>query len=893
MSLRQLAADRDTTLRIDGGEARQHAGEAARRLEGDDRDVGRFELSPERGALALPPRQPAEKPVALTGEAARDERRLDCRGTGEDGHGEPGGDGRVDQSCAGIVDERHAGVRDECDARALAKQAERLLCPARLAVPVDASELPCADPVTIEQDLCVPGVLAEDDVRLAQLVEDPQRHVVEVPDRRRTDRERHRVLSLPVERGEADEAGPDQARGGPELRRHDPDAVVRRLDRLTTSDLPRRVEEHVAGRCAEATADDDDFGVEDVDERADCRPEQAPHSCEHIDRTRFARTCACDQMVRVGAVPVEGRCSPVGSLPRRDAFEVPPPVTVPLAGRAVELDDDVPQLRPAAVQPVVDDDAAADARAEREHHEVVRAASGAEPPLGERGGVAVVLHADGTAEARAELRPQVDVVEREVRRAEQEARSSLEVPGHTDTDRHGVGRVEALDDVVDRSEHVVLGRRRGGALDGCRDAPVARDDAGENLRSTEVDSDHPGSVHGAATITARMPSQEKPYRRYKGGRVKGRVPLARHTSPPAAPPRAAPPPTTGPPPPRRRRRRRRWILVAIAAVLVAIVAWAVAGYLSFRSGVEQANERVPQSVLPLLTQQDGLLVSQPTTILVLGTDGGLSPGREASNRSDSIMLLRTDPGTGRLAFLSIPRDLRVEIPGVGASKINAAYQSGGATLALRTVKELTGLEVNHVAFVDFDRFKELIDAVGGIDVNVPAPIVSNRFDCPYATAAQCSEWPGWRFAKGKQHMDGRRALVYSRIRENRLDPSETDLDRARRQQQVVQATADRLTSLGGALRLPFAGGDILAPLATDLSATELLQLGWVYFRADASNALHCRLGGDPATVDGESVLLGSEDNVATVAMFSGRSAPLPPPKGLLYAPGCVVGDREL
>jgi LCP family protein required for cell wall assembly len=163
------------------------------------------------------------------------------------------------------------------------------------------------------------------------------------------------------------------------------------------------------------------------------------------------------------------------------------------------------------------------------------------------------------------------------------------------------------------------------------------------------------------------------------------------------------------------------------------------------------------------------------------------------------MLVRTDPRKHRLAFLSIPRDLRVEIPDYGTAKINAANQVGGPTLSLRTVKGLTGLEVNHIALVDFDRFRELIDAVGGIEITVPRPILSNRFDCPLKTAKQCAEWPGWRFEKGRQRMDGHRALVYSRIRENRLDPSETDFDRARRQQDVIQATADKVTSLGTSL----------------------------------------------------------------------------------------------
>ncbi len=386
-----------------------------------------------------------------------------------------------------------------------------------------------------------------------------------------------------------------------------------------------------------------------------------------------------------------------------------------------------------------------------------------------------------------------------------------------------------------------------------------------------------------------MPGEEKPYRRYKGGRAKGRVPLQRHATAPGA--QSAP--RSGDPRPPRRRRTGRWIALTLAALLLLGLVWTVASYLSFSGGISDANGRVPKGVRSQLTQQGGLLTSRPTTILVLGTDGGVKSGRAGSNRSDSIMLIRTDPRKHRLAFLSIPRDLRVEIPDYGTAKINAAFQAGGATLALRTVKQLTGIEIDHVVFVDFDRFKELIDEIGGIDVTVPKPILSNRFDCPFKTESECSEWDGWRFDKGKQHMDGRRALVYSRIRENRLDESETDLDRARRQQQVVQATADELTSFGSALKMPFIGGSVVRPLSTDLSAGQVLQLGWVYFRADPSNALHCRLGGETATIDGESVILGSEDNVATVAMFLGRSAPLPPPKGLPYAPGCVIGERQL
>jgi polyisoprenyl-teichoic acid--peptidoglycan teichoic acid transferase len=391
-----------------------------------------------------------------------------------------------------------------------------------------------------------------------------------------------------------------------------------------------------------------------------------------------------------------------------------------------------------------------------------------------------------------------------------------------------------------------------------------------------------------------MPDEKKPYRRYRGGRVKGKVPLQRHLASESAR-GSRPDPTQGGPGGRRRRLRWlgwiRWKLVfflVLPTILLLVAAWGLATYLAFAHGISSANSLVPASVRQQLAKQGGLLATTPTTIAAFGTDGG-ETGRAGSRHSDSIMLIRTDPGRHRLAYLSIPRDLRVEIPGYGANKIDAAFQYGGPTLALQTVKQLTGLDVNHVMFVDFAHFKELIDAVGGIDINVKNAILSNKFDCPYATVARCNAWPGWRFAKGPQHMNGTRALIFSRIRENKLNPAETDFDRQARQQQVIQATAAKLTGFWSAVELPFTGSKIVRPLATDLSAWQLLQLGWAYFRSNSSQALHCRLGGSPESVGGQSVIVGSEDNAATISMFLGLSAPLPPPKGLPYAPGCTVG----
>jgi polyisoprenyl-teichoic acid--peptidoglycan teichoic acid transferase len=389
-------------------------------------------------------------------------------------------------------------------------------------------------------------------------------------------------------------------------------------------------------------------------------------------------------------------------------------------------------------------------------------------------------------------------------------------------------------------------------------------------------------------------SKDKPYRVYRGGRAKGPVPTearkGRQRAAPAGDGRDA----YSRPKPSRRRRGRRWLRVAIVVVLVAVLVlavWSLLGYLAFRSGVKEANARLDSRAYAALAPQDGLVLTNPSTILVLGTDEG--PAREGPFRSDAIMLVRTDPDEHRIALLSIPRDLRVEIPGRGPDKVNAAYAYGGPTLTVRTVEALTGVPINHVVVVDFSKFKEVIETLGGVTINVPAPILSNKFDCPFSTQARCDRWPGWRFRPGEQTMDGRRALIYARVRVNQLDPSENDITRGERQQAVVQALADEITSFGTFLRMPFIGDELAAPLATDLSANQFLQLGWVKRRTPSSGLLRCRLGGSLADIDGQSFIIGNEDNASVVAMVEGKVAPQRPRPGSgTFGPGCRVGRGE-
>lgn len=329
---------------------------------------------------------------------------------------------------------------------------------------------------------------------------------------------------------------------------------------------------------------------------------------------------------------------------------------------------------------------------------------------------------------------------------------------------------------------------------------------------------------------------------------------------------------------------RRRILIGVVVFFVLLLVWGVTSYLALRSGAKAANERLPGSAKAALVPQSGLILSHPSVILLIGTDhSSRIRTRTGFRRADSIMLLRTDPGKGRLSYLSIPRDLRVNVPGHGFDKINVAFQLGGPSLAINTVRSFTDIEVNHVVIVDFDAFTKVIDEVGGVEIDVPGPILSNKFDCPYATQARCDRWQGWRFAKGKQQMDGRRARVYSRIRENKLNPGETDVTRTERQQAVIQALLAKLTSAGVFVKLPFIGDDVMSPLTTDLTAGQLIQLALVKKRT--GNERHCRLGGTP-TGFGGGYIQPDEEARRTVAAFVGRSAPQPPLPGSAFGSGC-------
>ncbi len=192
-------------------------------------------------------------------------------------------------------------------------------------------------------------------------------------------------------------------------------------------------------------------------------------------------------------------------------------------------------------------------------------------------------------------------------------------------------------------------------------------------------------------------------------------------------------------------------------------------------------------------------------------------------RTDTMMLVSLNPTTQQIGILSIPRDLYVNLPGYSApQRINTALALGeqqragfGPTLAMQTVQGNLGMGVNTYVIADFTTLIKLVDTIGGIDVNVPAPITDYEFpDMNYGYSPLVLQ-------AGLQHMDGNTAQKYARTRHG-----SSDFDRAQRQQQVLFAIRDRILNLNAVPQLIIQAPSLYASLSqniyTDLTLDQMI-----------------------------------------------------------------------
>ena len=205
----------------------------------------------------------------------------------------------------------------------------------------------------------------------------------------------------------------------------------------------------------------------------------------------------------------------------------------------------------------------------------------------------------------------------------------------------------------------------------------------------------------------------------------------------------------------------------------------------------------------------------PVNILVLGTDGRANEG--FLSRTDSIMIAGVKPSQLRLSLLSIPRDLFIEVPGYGSQRINTInllaeekQRGAGPALVMEAISQDFDLSLERYVRLDFNGFVQLVDAVGGITVNVEHMIIDDQYPTENGGVEVV------KFDIGVQHMDGKRALIYARTRH-----ADDDYHRALRQQQVISAL---FAKVANPLRWPTALAVFRSSVDTNLTIGDLFTL---------------------------------------------------------------------
>lgn len=243
-------------------------------------------------------------------------------------------------------------------------------------------------------------------------------------------------------------------------------------------------------------------------------------------------------------------------------------------------------------------------------------------------------------------------------------------------------------------------------------------------------------------------------------------------------PKKPPPEGNGDEAPKPKRFWWRFVLASVLIVAVSAGTTAAATLLyldSIANAIQPKNDKLQKKVEKFLTDAGGA-----QTFLIIGSDKRANDP-EDPGRSDTTLLVRLDPDKSLISMMSIPRDLKVEIPGYGTGKFNEAYAYGGSSLTLQTVKELTDLPINHVVNVDFLGFAQGVYAIGCVYVDIDRRYYHSNVESA-EQYAEINVQPGY------QLMCGKKALQYVRYRH-----TDTDIVRSARQQDFISQTRSRIS----------------------------------------------------------------------------------------------------
>ena len=292
----------------------------------------------------------------------------------------------------------------------------------------------------------------------------------------------------------------------------------------------------------------------------------------------------------------------------------------------------------------------------------------------------------------------------------------------------------------------------------------------------------------------------------------------------------------------------RRIVVITAIVLVFVLAGTALAVWRYATSVDEGMVNALVKLDPKVTKTltPPKQAGEPFYMLILGAD--FRPGETEAN-SDTLILARVDPQKKHIALISIPRDTRAEIPGHGTQKINAAMIYGGPSLVIETVHNLTGLPISHFVQVNFWGFKEMVDAVDGVWVNVPTRIADMKA-ATYDKTAYVVE-------KGYQKLDGKHALTFVRSRHY----DNADYTRMKNQQTFIKALIKQTLQIGNVFKINAITQAMVKNVVTDMKINQILGLVNDFKDMNPTSVEAVTMPSRPKMVDGIDYVVLDDDKM--------------------------------
>ena len=274
---------------------------------------------------------------------------------------------------------------------------------------------------------------------------------------------------------------------------------------------------------------------------------------------------------------------------------------------------------------------------------------------------------------------------------------------------------------------------------------------------------------------------------------------------------------------KQKQRKRSSMFTKVLVGLLIVAALAGIGAFGYAQWINsRLTEGVDSSVNDVLVETN--LTQEPFYMLLLGTDESIDRNENMSTdgiyRTDTIILTRIDPIKKQVTLVSMQRDTQVDLPGYGKQKLNAAYTFGGPELAISTVSSLAGVGISHFVLIDMNGLQDVVDALGGIDVNVPMDIWDDD--------------AGGYLPAGEQTLNGWEALILCRARNAYSDYGNGDVYRAANQRLVIQAIANKLLA-SDVGTIANTVGALSGAVQTDLQVNDIVGLAQAFQGMDTEN----------------------------------------------------------